>query len=331
MTRITPIRWAAALTLAIALTTSTASAQEVGTVTITGTFTVDALGEVGPDLAQIFADGGEYTWTLTLYGVSYSHSTSTFLAVHRFTNVHATSFELEFSGPQADALNALMSDQLTGGSVSLQLRNAYNSSRKSSIGDFQFATMMLWVDGPAWPGISFWAGHESFGIFDPFPADADGYPVVESEPFLFGVEGPYIIDYRSGNEAWVECWWSEAAIYGDAGSPRPAMLSIQDGSILEGDRGNTNLHMDVRLSNTSNQAITVSYRTVDGTAKAKEDYNATSGTLTFQPGETSRTITIPIKGDRKREADETFSVNLSNALGATIDNGVATVTILDDD
>jgi hypothetical protein len=53
--------------------------------------------------------------------------------------------------------------------------------------------------------------------------------------------------------------------------------------------------------------------------------------LTFQPGETSRTISVSIKGDRKREADETFSVNLSNAVGATIDDGVATVTILNDD
>jgi endoglucanase len=53
--------------------------------------------------------------------------------------------------------------------------------------------------------------------------------------------------------------------------------------------------------------------------------------LTFQPGETSRTISVSIKGDRKREANETFSVQLSNAVGATIDDGVATVTILNDD
>ena len=53
--------------------------------------------------------------------------------------------------------------------------------------------------------------------------------------------------------------------------------------------------------------------------------------ITFQPGQTSRTISVSIKGDRKREADETFSVQLSNAVGATIDDGFATVTILNDD
>jgi chitinase len=100
---------------------------------------------------------------------------------------------------------------------------------------------------------------------------------------------------------------------------------------LEGNRGSSKLAVAVTLSSASSQAITVSYRTVDGTAKAKSDYTATSGTLTFQPGETSRTISIAIKGDRKREADETFSVELSNAVGATIDDGFATVTILNDD
>jgi hypothetical protein len=87
----------------------------------------------------------------------------------------------------------------------------------------------------------------------------------------------------------------------------------------------------VTRSSGSSQAITVSYRTIDGMAKAKEDYTATSGTMTFQPGQTSRTISVSIKGDRKREADETFSVQLSNAVGATIEDGSATVTILNDD
>ena len=331
MTRFTHSRWAAVLLLAILLAPGAATAQEPGTVTITGTFTVDEVEEtVGADLAEIFADGGEYTWTLKLHDVSYSHWTSTFLVVNRFTDVHATSFDLEFSGPQADALNAFMSEQLAGGSVSLQLRNAYGSSRKSSLGAFQFATMMLWVDGPEWPGISFWAGHEMFGIFDPFPADADGYPIVESEPFLFDVEGPYIIDYRPGNDGWVVCWWSEAAIFGDAGSPPPARLTVQDASVLEGDRGTSNAAVVVTLSSASSQAITVSYRTVDGTAKAKEDYNATSGTFTFQPGQTSRTIAVLIKGDRKREPDETFTVR-SQMPWAPIQDGAATVTILNDD
>jgi hypothetical protein len=77
--------------------------------------------------------------------------------------------------------------------------------------------------------------------------------------------------------------------------------------------------------------VTVNYATASGTAVATSDYTATNGTLTFQPSETSRTISVSIKGDRKREPNETFSVQLSNAVGARIDDGVATATILNDD
>jgi hypothetical protein len=87
----------------------------------------------------------------------------------------------------------------------------------------------------------------------------------------------------------------------------------------------------VTLSQSSSEWVSVNYATANGTAVAKSDYTATSGTLTFQPGETSRTISVSIKGDRKREANETFSVQLSNAVGATIEDGSATVTILNDD
>ena len=85
------------------------------------------------------------------------------------------------------------------------------------------------------------------------------------------------------------------------------------------------------LSQSSNAVVTVNYATSNGAALAPSDYTAASGTLTFQPGETSRTISVSIKGDHKREANETFSVQLSNAVGATIDDGVAAVTILNDD
>jgi chitinase len=127
--------------------------------------------------------------------------------------------------------------------------------------------------------------------------------------------------------------WPEpnSQISGNLGASPAATLSIADASVVEGNRGSRQVQFSVTLSNASSQAITVSYRTVDGTALAKSDYSATSGTLTFQPGETSRTISVSIKGDRKREANETFSVQLSNAVGATIDDGVATVTILNDD
>jgi hypothetical protein len=77
--------------------------------------------------------------------------------------------------------------------------------------------------------------------------------------------------------------------------------------------------------------VSVNYATANGTAKAGEDYTAKSGTLTFAAGETSKTITIAVKGDSKKEANETFFLNLSGALGAVVEYGQAVGNILNDD
>ena len=75
----------------------------------------------------------------------------------------------------------------------------------------------------------------------------------------------------------------------------------------------------VTLSAAYDQAVTMSYRTVNGTATTGDnDYVAKTGTLTFAPGETTKTITIEVKGDSKKEANETFYLDLfgtsSNSL-----------------
>ncbi len=77
----------------------------------------------------------------------------------------------------------------------------------------------------------------------------------------------------------------------------------------------------------------MSFRTVNGTATTGDgDYTAKTGTLTFLPGETTQTITIEVKGDSKKEANETFHFDLfgnsSNSLFAK-DRGLG--TILNDD
>lgn len=79
------------------------------------------------------------------------------------------------------------------------------------------------------------------------------------------------------------------------------------------------------------QTITVDFATADGTAVAGEDYIATSGTLTFAPDETTKFIPVPIIGDYVIEPTETFTVNLSNPVNATINRGVGVGTIGNDD
>jgi hypothetical protein len=115
-----------------------------------------------------------------------------------------------------------------------------------------------------------------------------------------------------------------------AGAPTPS-LSIADTSLAEGDAGTTNATFQVTLSAASASQVTVDYATADGSATAGSDYVATSGTLTITAGQTTGQILIPVIGDTNVEPDETFFVNLSAPSNATISDGQAVGTIMNDD
>jgi hypothetical protein len=88
----------------------------------------------------------------------------------------------------------------------------------------------------------------------------------------------------------------------------------------------------VTLSAVSEKEVRVNFATANGTATtADNDYIARSGTLIFAPGVTSQTISVQVKGDKKQESDETFSVNLSGATNASIAVAQGIGEILDDD
>ncbi|HXG67024.1 MAG TPA: Calx-beta domain-containing protein, partial [Blastocatellia bacterium] len=121
-------------------------------------------------------------------------------------------------------------------------------------------------------------------------------------------------------------------IQDDDDAPQSA-LSITDASLTEGNTGTTSMSFTVNLSPASTQVVTVQFATANGTATAGSDYQAASGMLTFNPGETSKGISITIIGDTAIEPDETFVINLTHATGATIADGQeqGTGTILNDD
>jgi hypothetical protein len=79
--------------------------------------------------------------------------------------------------------------------------------------------------------------------------------------------------------------------------------------------------------------VTTSFRTADGTARSGDaDYTAATGTVTFNPGETSKTITVEVYGDRNREANETFFVDLfGNSNNSLLTKARGVGTILNDD
>jgi hypothetical protein len=114
-------------------------------------------------------------------------------------------------------------------------------------------------------------------------------------------------------------------------APGTPALSINDVTIVEGNAGTRQAVFTVSLLNPSTQTVTVQYATMNVTAQAGQDYTATSGTLTFAPGVTSRTIIVTILSDTLIEGNETFKVVLSNPVGAVLSRSMGIGTIQDDD
>jgi len=113
-------------------------------------------------------------------------------------------------------------------------------------------------------------------------------------------------------------------------APTPS-LSINDASVTEGNTGTTNASFTVTLSAASGQVVTVNYATANGTATAGSDYVAGSGTVTFPAGSTTQTITVVVNGDVVNEPNETFLVDLSGVVNATIADAQGQGTIVNDD
>ena len=109
--------------------------------------------------------------------------------------------------------------------------------------------------------------------------------------------------------------------------PIPAM-SIADIFVSEAASGAVNAVLTVTLSNDTDDVVNVNYSTADGSAIAGLDYPATTGTLSFQPGITSQVITIPVYAAIAGEPTETFFVDLTGAVNATIAKSRAMVTIV---
>jgi hypothetical protein len=108
-------------------------------------------------------------------------------------------------------------------------------------------------------------------------------------------------------------------------------LSINDVSLAEGNSGTTGFIFTVTLASGGSLPVTVDYATADGTATAGSDYQATSGRLTFAPGDTQKTITVLVNGDSTNEPDETFFVNLSNPTNAAVTRSQGLGLIVNDD
>ena len=114
-------------------------------------------------------------------------------------------------------------------------------------------------------------------------------------------------------------------------------VSVANSSVNEGNTGTRSMFFRIRIPFFPPEPLTVHYVTSPGTAKAGSDYQHTDGSVTFMPGELTKLVRVKVFGDRIREGNETFLLDIRNNAADPNDNKVrigrrrAVGTILNDD
>jgi hypothetical protein len=210
----------------------------------------------------------------------------------------------------------------TGGTVSAVFHLTQNKRGKSTV---RYATLEGTADAPAdfigKSGRIRFAGNR---LTKTVSVNVVGDSLDESSENFF-------LDLSSPVGATITDNRGEATITDNDASPTVSVVS--SATVPEGNIGDhPSASVDVMLSAASGRDVSVSYTTVDGTATtADADYVAESGTIDFAPGETLETIVVPVVGDDAVELDETFDVQISSPLHATLGNATAVVTIATND
>ena len=114
-------------------------------------------------------------------------------------------------------------------------------------------------------------------------------------------------------------------------SAQTPSISVRDAVVTEGNSGTTQATIVVALSAATSQTVSCSFATANGTATAGSDYVATSGALSFAPGEVEKSVVVQIIGDTVDEQQETYFLDISNVQNATVGTGRGNGVIVDDD
>lgn len=136
------------------------------------------------------------------------------------------------------------------------------------------------------------------------------------------ISGAFADSYALGRDGWSFTIGSDGLVYNSANG---------DGNFVERFGTSSVAVFTVTLDAASPTPVTLDYATASGAATSGSDFTPVSGTLTFAPGQTTRTILVPTLDDATAEPTETFSLNLSNANGATIIDNQGLGTIQDND
>jgi hypothetical protein len=117
----------------------------------------------------------------------------------------------------------------------------------------------------------------------------------------------------------------------DVAAQQSPSISVHDVNVVEGNSGTTQATFVVALSGASSQTVSCSFATSNGSATAGSDYIATSGALSFAPGEVEKPVVVLVNGDTVDEAQETLFLDISNVQNATVSSNRGTGFIIDDD
>lgn len=118
---------------------------------------------------------------------------------------------------------------------------------------------------------------------------------------------------------------------GDDNGVKP-QLNFNDVTVNEGNGGTANVEIKLTLHQGASKAFTLTWSTIEGTAKAGSDFTAvTNQAVTFQPNEKEKTITVAVVADDLKENDETFQVRIENSPSVTLLRQTATITLKNDD
>ena len=204
------------------------------------------------------------------------------------------------------------------GSKALAFRVTWTGAKGGGVASVSYAT----ADGTATAGSDYTAKSGSVSLPAGCKCGTISIPIL-GDTITEGTE-TFTVNLSAPVNATIGDAQAVGTIYDNEGPPA---LVVLDGSATES-AGPVSLSVIMTSGSVTTQ--TVDYATSDGSATAGSDYTATSGTLTFTSGQTSKTIPVPLIDDALNEADETFTLTLSNATVALTD-ATATGTIFDDD
>lgn len=218
---------------------------------------------------------------------------------------------------------------------SFALTGAFRISGSTAVNDFNI-TYYLSTDGVFDPttdtilGSDAIGGNDAVGVYN---GNSNGMTINQAGAYTIFAKldgGSSVGEFSETNNvsAGIAVQVGGGSTGGGGTTSTPGTVSIADASAVQPTSGTVNMAFSVTLAQAVTGTVTINYATADGNARAGVDYQATSGTLTFSPGQTTKTITVAVLGTTLSQFNKTFLVNLSSPGNATLTRASAQGTIV---